>query len=61
MIEDDTVKIITSRIYKDPASASVHDAGIILEYSLQGATTKKDLTDWEILTIKYIRNLIKGL
>jgi len=61
MVEDKVIKYIAGCIFYEPTRANLHDAYVFLEYALQGINSKKDLTDEEILTIKCIRTLIKGL
>lgn len=48
---------------KKSGTVSIHHAGILLQYAIEesGAETKKDLSDGDKMTIKGIRETIKGL
>lgn len=48
---------------KKSETVTLHQAGIILRYAIEeiGAKTKSDLCDGDLLTIKGIRKIIKGL
>ena len=61
MIFDDIVKILEQM--KKSGTVTIHQAGILLRYAIEesGAKTKKDLCDGDLLTIKGIRKIIKGL
>lgn len=61
MIFDDVVKILEQ--IKKSGTVTIHHAGILLQYAIEesGAKQKKDLCDSDLLTIKGIRETIKGL
>lgn len=61
MTFDDIVKILEQM--KKSGTVTIHHAGILLKYAIEesGAKTKKDLCDGDLLTIKGIRKIIKGL
>lgn len=48
---------------KKIGTVSIHHASILLQYAIEesGAETKRDLCDGDQMTIKTIREIIKGL
>ena len=61
MTFDDVVEILEQM--KKSETVTLHQAGILLQYAIEesGAKQKKDLCDSDLLTIKGIRKIIKGL
>lgn len=61
MTFEDIVEILEQM--KKSETVTLHQAGILLRYAIEeiGAKQKKDLCDSDLLTIKGIRETIKGL
>jgi len=63
MLDDNKMEIVNvllSQIQNDK-EITLHQVNIFLSYALEGVTDKKDLCDEERLTIKCIREQLKGL